>query len=74
MPHGSIRATVLIETILAAFETDEILYELRDHSAGLNCGRWDYILQLHQKVRQRSQRRHARSRAGRDDGALHALL
>ncbi len=43
VPHGSIRATVLIETILAAFETDEILYELRDHSAGLNCGRWDYI-------------------------------
>ena len=41
--HGSIRATVLIETILAAFEMDEILYELRDHSAGLNCGRWDYI-------------------------------
>lgn len=43
VPHGSIRATVLIETILAAFEMDEILYELRDHSAGLNCGRWDYI-------------------------------
>jgi malate synthase len=40
---GSIRATVLIETILAAFEMDEILYELREHSAGLNCGRWDYI-------------------------------
>jgi malate synthase len=43
VPHGSIRATVLIETILAAFEMDEILWELRDHSAGLNCGRWDYI-------------------------------
>jgi malate synthase len=43
LPRGSIRATVLIETILAAFEMDEILYELRDHSAGLNCGRWDYI-------------------------------
>ena len=43
VPQGSIRATVLIETILAAFEMDEILYELRDHSAGLNCGRWDYI-------------------------------
>jgi len=41
--RGSIRATVLIETILATFEADEILYELRDHSAGLNCGRWDYI-------------------------------
>ncbi|QCN95172.1 malate synthase A [Azospirillum argentinense] len=43
IPHGSIKATVLVETILAAFEMDEILYELRDHSAGLNCGRWDYI-------------------------------
>nr|WP_222529973.1 malate synthase A [Azospirillum sp. 412522] len=43
LPHGSIKATVLIETILAAFEMDEILYELREHSAGLNCGRWDYI-------------------------------
>jgi len=41
VPQGSIRATVLIETILAAFEMDEILYELRDHSDGLNCGRWD---------------------------------
>ena len=43
VPNGSIRATVLIETIMAAFEMDEILYELRDHSAGLNCGRWDYM-------------------------------
>jgi malate synthase len=43
VPAGSIRATVLIETLPAAFEMDEILYELRDHSAGLNCGRWDYI-------------------------------
>jgi len=43
IPNGTIRATVLIETILAAFEMDEILYELREHSAGLNCGRWDYI-------------------------------
>jgi malate synthase len=43
IPRGTIRATVLIETILAAFEMDEILYELKDHSAGLNCGRWDYI-------------------------------
>jgi malate synthase len=43
IPHGTIRATVLIENILAAYEMDEILYELRDHSAGLNCGRWDYI-------------------------------
>jgi malate synthase len=43
IPRGTLRATVLIETILAAFEMDEILYELREHSAGLNCGRWDYI-------------------------------
>ena len=43
LPRGTIRATVLIETIPAAFEMDEILYELREHSAGLNCGRWDYI-------------------------------
>jgi malate synthase len=46
LPHGSIRATVLIETIFAAFEMDEILYELRDHAAGLNAGRWDYIFSL----------------------------
>ena len=51
IPQGSIRATVLIETILAAFETDEILYELRDHSAGLNCGRWDYIFSFIKKFR-----------------------
>ncbi|MCV5934344.1 malate synthase A, partial [Escherichia coli] len=43
IPRGTIRATVLIETILAAFEMEEILYELRDHAAGLNAGRWDYI-------------------------------
>ncbi|HEV2162791.1 MAG TPA: malate synthase A [Stellaceae bacterium] len=43
IPKSTIKATVLIETIMAAFEMDEILYELRDHSAGLNCGRWDYI-------------------------------
>jgi malate synthase len=43
IPRGTIKATVLIETLPAAFEMDEILYELRDHSAGLNCGRWDYI-------------------------------
>ena len=49
IPRGSIRATVLIETIPAAFEMDEILYELRDHSAGLNCGRWDYIFSFIKK-------------------------
>ncbi|MEO8381008.1 MAG: malate synthase A, partial [Acidobacteriota bacterium] len=53
IPHGSIRATVLIETILAAFEMDEILYELRDHSAGLNCGRWDYIFSFIKKFKAR---------------------
>ncbi|MGO1974268.1 MAG: malate synthase A [Propionibacteriaceae bacterium] len=46
LPHGTIRATVLIETLPAAFEMDEILYELRDHSAGLNAGRWDYIFSM----------------------------
>src|SRR5881409_2108645 len=51
--RGTIRATVLIETILAAFETDEILYELRNHSAGLNCGRWDYIFSYIKKFRHR---------------------
>ncbi|HKE08088.1 MAG TPA: malate synthase A [Candidatus Acidoferrum sp.] len=49
VPRGSIRATVLIETILATFEMDEILYELREHSAGLNCGRWDYIFSFIKK-------------------------
>lgn len=49
IPRGSIRATVLIETILGAFEMDEILYELREHSAGLNCGRWDYIFSFIKK-------------------------
>ncbi len=51
IPQGTIRATVLIETILAAFEMDEILYELRDHSAGLNCGRWDYIFSFIKRFR-----------------------
>ena len=53
IPRGTIRATVLIETILAAFEMDEILYELREHSAGLNCGRWDYIFSYIKKFRNR---------------------
>ncbi len=51
IPVGTIKATVLIETILAAFEMDEILYELRDHSAGLNAGRWDYIFSIIKKFR-----------------------
>jgi malate synthase len=53
IPQGSIRATVLIETILAAFEMDEILYELRDHAAGLNAGRWDYIFSIIKKFNRR---------------------
>ncbi len=53
IPQGTIRATVLIETILAAFEMDEILYELREHSSGLNCGRWDYIFSFIKKFRNR---------------------
>jgi malate synthase len=51
VPRGTIRATVLIETILASFEMDEILYELKDHSAGLNCGRWEYIFSFIKKFR-----------------------
>jgi malate synthase len=52
--RGTIKATVLIETILAAFEMDEILHELREHSAGLNCGRWDYIFSFIKKFRNRA--------------------
>jgi malate synthase len=51
IPRGTIRATVLIETILASFEAEEILFELREHSAGLNCGRWDYIFSIIKKFR-----------------------
>jgi malate synthase len=51
LPHGSIKATVLIETVLAAFEMDEILWELREHAAGLNAGRWDYLFSVIKKFR-----------------------
>ncbi len=51
LPRGTIRATVLIETITAAFEAEEILYELREHAAGLNCGRWDYMFSFVKKLR-----------------------
>jgi len=51
LPIGTIKATVLIETLLAAFEMDEILYELKDHIVGLNCGRWDYIFSIIKKMR-----------------------
>jgi malate synthase len=55
VPIGTIKATVLIETILAAFQMEEILYELRDHSAGLNCGRWDYIFSYIKKFAKREE-------------------
>ncbi|XP_004343865.1 malate synthase [Capsaspora owczarzaki ATCC 30864] len=55
VPRGTIRATVLIETILAAFEMEEILYELREHSSGLNCGRWDYIFSTIKRLRNHPQ-------------------
>jgi malate synthase len=54
IPHGTIRATVLIENVLASFEMEEILYELKDHSAGLNAGRWDYIFSVIKKFRNMS--------------------
>ncbi|MDQ2910231.1 MAG: malate synthase A [Actinomycetota bacterium] len=53
LPRGSIKATVLIETVLAAFEMDEILWELREHAAGLNAGRWDYMFSVIKKFRDR---------------------
>lgn len=56
LAHGTIRATVLIETFPAAFEMDEILYELRDHCAGLNAGRWDYVFSIIKNYRNRGQR------------------
>lgn len=54
IPQGTIRATVLIETVLAAFEMEEILFELKEHSAGLNAGRWDYIFSIIKKFRRHS--------------------
>lgn len=51
MPHNTIRGTVLIETLPAAFQMEEILFELRNHSSGLNCGRWDYIFSFIKKRR-----------------------
>jgi malate synthase len=72
IPHGSVRATVLIETLPAAFEMDEILWELREHSAGLNIGRWDYIFSCIKKLRSPPRVLPRRPRAGDDDRALHA--
>ena len=51
IPQGTIKATVLIETITATFELHEIIYELKEHMAGLNCGRWDYIFSYIKKLR-----------------------
>ena len=72
IPRGTIRATVLIETILAAFEMEEILYELREHSAGLNAGRWDYIFSVIKKFRHRDDFVLPDRSAGDDDRAVHA--
>lgn len=55
IPQGTIKATVLIETITAAFQMDEILYELKEHSAGLNCGRWDYIFSYIKRLRNKGE-------------------
>lgn len=55
IPHGTVKATVLIETIPAAFQMDEILYELKEHSAGLNCGRWDYIFSYIKRLRNKGE-------------------
>jgi len=55
LPNGTVRATALIETLPAAFHMDEILYELRDHSAGLNCGRWDYLFSFIKQYRDEPQ-------------------
>ena len=74
IPRGSIRATVLIETILAAFEMDEILYELREHAAGLNAGRWDYLFSGIKKLRTLAGPGRPGPRAADDDRAVHARL
>ena len=74
IPRGTIKATVLIETILAAFEMDEILYELREHSAGLNAGRWDYIFSVIKKFRNDPSFVLPDRSSGDDDGSLHARV
>ena len=74
VPRGTIKATVLIETILAAFEMDEILYELREHSAGLNAGRWDYIFSVIKKLGHRPEFVLPDRGDGDDGRAVHALL
>ncbi len=75
IPQGTIRATVLIETITAAFEMDEILYELREHSAGLNCGRWDYIFSFIKRFRNHRQFvLPDRAKVGMDRHFLHSYV
>lgn len=70
IPRGTIRGTVLIETITAAFEMDEIIYELRDHSSGLNCGRWDYIFSFIKLSRTARRRDLIVQQAGQELGIL----
>ncbi len=72
LDRGTIKATVLIETILAAFEMEEILFELRDHIVGLNAGRWDYIFSIIKKFRDAARVRAPRPGAGDDDRPVHA--
>ena len=72
--RGAIKATVLIETLPAAFEMEEILYELREHSAGLNAGRWDYIFSVDQVLPRPPRDGATRSQCGDDDRAVHARV
>ncbi len=74
VPHGTIKATVLIETILGAFEIEEILYELRDHSGGCNAGRWDYIFSVNKKFQRVEGPAPARPRPDNNDRTVHARL
>ena len=75
IPHGTVRATVLIETIPAAFEMDEILYELREHASGLNAGRWDYLFSIIKVFRDAGPEFVVPDRADvHDDRAVHARL
>ncbi len=74
LERGTIRATVLIETITAAFEMDEIIYELRERICGLNAGRWDYIFSIAKRFHDRPAVRAAGPCAGDDDHPVHARL
>ena len=72
--QGTIKCTVLIETITASFQLDENLYELKEHSSGLNCGRWDYIFSLHQKFRNHKEFLVPRQRSSDHDFAFYECL